>query len=150
MERAFTSVLEEQYSFGQAAEMYHVPKSTLYTKYRGLHGDKLRRPPVLRPGEEKQIVAAINVAANFRFPFMQETLKFHQLQTHCCYDKMRHRGEAQFLYNQYGNGTVSWKDTKDVTVVKLEVYDLSDNKLFWWKDVEIRLIFVTKSSEDFH
>ncbi|GLV33348.1 hypothetical protein CBL_08618 [Carabus blaptoides fortunei] len=42
-------VLEEQCSFGQAVEIYHVPNSTLYTKYRGLHGDKLGRSPVLSP-----------------------------------------------------------------------------------------------------
>lgn len=32
-------------------------------------------------------------------------------------DKKRNRGEAQFLCNQYGTCAVSWKDTKDVTVL---------------------------------
>ncbi|GLV46579.1 hypothetical protein CBL_21513 [Carabus blaptoides fortunei] len=40
---------------------------------QGFARDKLRRPPVLSPGEEKQIVGDLNVAANFRFPFTQET-----------------------------------------------------------------------------
>lgn len=75
MENALIAVINDGWSFGQAAEYFDVRKSTLYEKYRGRHSDKLGRPPVLSVPEEKQMVAALEVAANFYYPFTQQDLK---------------------------------------------------------------------------
>lgn len=68
LERALEAVILDHLSFAQASARFSVPKSTLYDKYRGLHGDKLGRPPIFNVQEEKQIVSALEVAASFNFP----------------------------------------------------------------------------------
>lgn len=69
LERALQAVLDENVSFAQAEERFGIPRSTIWRKYTGLTGDKLGKPPVLRPLEEKKIVAAMQVAADYGYPF---------------------------------------------------------------------------------
>lgn len=75
MEKALQAVVEEHYSFKQAAELYGVPKSTLYDIYRGQHSDKLGKPPILCATEEHWIVDAMTTAAKFGYPFEKEAIK---------------------------------------------------------------------------
>lgn len=71
MEDALSAVILEQKSFSQAAEEFGVPKTTLFNKYRGLHGDKMGRKPAIPAIEEKKIVSALLTAAEFRVPFSE-------------------------------------------------------------------------------
>lgn len=75
MERALEAVVVNNYSFSQAASTYNVPKTTLYEKYKGQHGDKLGRPPVLNVVEENWIAEAMITAASYNYPFEKHTLK---------------------------------------------------------------------------
>lgn len=75
MERALLAVLDDNYSFKQAAEMHGVPKSTLYDIYKGQHSDKLGRPPILSLIEERWIVEAMTAAGKFGYPFEKQTIK---------------------------------------------------------------------------
>lgn len=75
MENALVAVVEGGCSFKQAAERFGVPKSTLYEKYRGLHSDKLGRPPVLSAIEERWLVDAMLAAASYGYPFDRQGIK---------------------------------------------------------------------------
>lgn len=75
MEEALRLVLDEHMSFQQAADSCGVPKSTLYSKYKGEHNDKLGRPPAIPVAEEKLISKAVLTAAEFGVPFTPHAVK---------------------------------------------------------------------------
>lgn len=74
MENALRDVVEGNLSIRQAADRHNVPHVTVYRKYRGLHSDKLDRPPVLSVAEEKNITAALITAASYGYPFTEQDL----------------------------------------------------------------------------
>lgn len=75
MENALAAVVDGQMSFRQAGEQFGVPYATLWKKYRGLHGDRLGRRPVLNIAEEKAIRDGLLVAANFGYPMREADMK---------------------------------------------------------------------------
>lgn len=75
LELALGAVINDQLSFTQAAERYGVPKTTLYRKYRGLNSDRMGRPPVIPINEEKKLVEAMSIAADFGYPFTSKLIK---------------------------------------------------------------------------
>jgi hypothetical protein len=66
--------LEENISFAQAGERFGVSSTTIERKFRDLTSDKLGKPPVLRPHEEKNLVAAMLIAAGYGYPFTEERI----------------------------------------------------------------------------
>lgn len=76
IEDALFDVVEGGYSFRQAAERQGVPYATVYRKYKGLNPRKLGKPPVISPLEEKTIVDALLVAANYGYPMDEKDLSY--------------------------------------------------------------------------
>lgn len=75
LESALAAVVDEGLSFSQAAERHGVPKTTVYRRYRGMNPDKLGKPTVLSAAEEKTIVEAPLIAANYGYPFIEKDLR---------------------------------------------------------------------------
>ncbi|KAJ3661650.1 hypothetical protein Zmor_006038 [Zophobas morio] len=75
LEKALEAVIDGKMSFGQAALVYKIPKTTIFNKYRGLHSDKLGKPCILNAAEEKNIVHAMMTAASFGYPFVRQDLR---------------------------------------------------------------------------
>lgn len=74
VENALQDVLDRHMSFRQAAERHNVPYVTIYRRYKGIHCNNVGAPPVLSKVEEKQIVNALLVAANFGYPMTERDL----------------------------------------------------------------------------
>lgn len=74
VEDALRDVVLRHMSFRQAAERHNVPYVTIYRRYRGLNPHNIGAPPVLSKTEEKHIVNALLVAANFGYPMTERDL----------------------------------------------------------------------------
>ncbi|KAJ8926204.1 hypothetical protein NQ314_021460 [Rhamnusium bicolor] len=74
LEQALEAVINNQISFRQASEGYGVPRNTIFRKFHGMNGDKLGRPSVLNPVEERKITEALHTAAKFGYPFPENDL----------------------------------------------------------------------------
>lgn len=75
MENALAAVVDGHLSFRQAGERFSVHFATLYKKYRGIHGDKLGRPPILSVAEENALSDGLLVAASFGYPMTENDIK---------------------------------------------------------------------------
>lgn len=75
IELALAEVVNNRLSFGQAATRFGVPKTTLYSKYRGKFSDVLGRPSALSKIEERHITSAMITAADYGYPFVKQDIK---------------------------------------------------------------------------
>jgi helix-turn-helix, Psq domain len=76
MDKAYTKVVEEDWSVARAARTYGVPFSTLHNKLTGSHktGD-IGRPTYLTRVEEEAIVGLLVLMGQYNYPVTKRKLQ---------------------------------------------------------------------------